>query len=100
MVVLGDSGPVWSPCTMTTGTVTTVTFLTVWTLVLEAIPTSMSCQYTRNRNMEFIYSLFCYDNTNGIYLTTKLKHFLVIYEVIVLTPEFIIAIATKTCIDS
>ena len=36
MVVLGDSGPVWSPCTMTTGTVTTVTFLTVWALVVEA----------------------------------------------------------------
>ena len=45
MVVLGVSGPVWSTCTMTTGTVTTVTFLTVWTLVVEAIPASMSCQY-------------------------------------------------------
>ena len=33
--------PVWSPCTML---ITTVTFLTVWTLVVEAIPASLSCQ--------------------------------------------------------
>ena len=60
MVVLDDSGPVWSPCTMTTGA--SVTFLTVWTLVVEAIPTSMRCQYTSNRNMEFGRRICCYDN--------------------------------------
>ena len=51
-------------------TVTTVTFLTVWTLLVEAIPASMSCQYTSNRNMEFVHNLCCYDNSNRIYLTT------------------------------
>ena len=65
--------PVWSPCTMTTGAiVTTVTFLTVWTLVIEAIPATMSCQYTSHRNMD---TLCCYDGSNGIYLTTILEHF-------------------------
>ena len=70
MVVLGDSGPAWSPCTMTTGA--SVTFLSVWTL--EAEPTSMSCQYTSNRNLEFVHRLCCYDN-NEIYLSTILKLF-------------------------
>ena len=55
--------------------VTTVTFLTVWTLLVEAIPASMSCQFTNNRNMEFLHRLCCYDNSNGIYLTTILKYF-------------------------
>ena len=73
MVILGDSGPVWSPCTMITGA--SVTFLTVWTLVVEAIPTSMSCQYTSNRCVEFIYRLGCYDNSNEISLMTILKQF-------------------------
>ena len=54
---------VWSPFTMTTGA--SVTFLTVWTLVVEAIPTSMSCLATSNRKMEFIHRLCCYDNSNG-----------------------------------
>ena len=53
--------------------VTTVTFLTA--LLVEVIPTSMSCQYTSNRNMEFVNTLCCYDNSNGIYLTTILRHF-------------------------
>ena len=34
---------------------TTVTFLTV--LLVEAIPASQSCQYTSNRNMEFVHRL-------------------------------------------
>ena len=55
--------------------VTTVTFLTVWALVVEAIPTSMSCQYTSNRNMGFGHRLCCYDNSNGNYQTTILNHF-------------------------
>ena len=55
--------------------VTTVTFLTVWTLLVEVIPTSMSCQYTSNRNLKFVHRFCCYDNSDGMYLTTILKHF-------------------------
>ena len=55
--------------------VTIVTFLTVWTLVVEAIPTLMRCQYTSNRSVEFMHRLGCYDSCNEIYLTTILKHF-------------------------
>ena len=77
---------VFSPCTMTTGA--SVTFLTVWTLVVEAIPTSMRCQYTSNRNVEFMHRLGCYDNSNEIYLSTMLKLFCMcknlIYEVLVI----------------
>ena len=41
--------PVWSPCTMTTDVSNyTVTVLTVWTLLAEAIPASLSWQYTRH----------------------------------------------------
>ena len=48
---------------MTTGA--SVTFLTVWKLVVEAIPTSMRCQYTSNIKMGFGHRLCCYDNSNG-----------------------------------
>ena len=61
-------------CTMTTvASNYTVTFLTVWTLLVEAIAASMSCQYTSNWIMEFLHRLCCYDNNNGMYLTTILK---------------------------
>ena len=52
MVILGDSGHVWSPMMMI---VTTVTFLTVRALVVDAMAASMRCQYTTNRNMEFVH---------------------------------------------
>ena len=55
--------------------VTTVTFLTVWTLLVEAIPASLSCQYTSNRNMELVCTLCCYDNSRSYYLTAILRKF-------------------------
>ena len=36
MVVLADSGPVWSPCTMMTGPSNYFTFLTVWAVVASS----------------------------------------------------------------
>ena len=75
MVVLGDSGPVWSPCTMMIGASNYCHFLTIWTLVVEAVPTSMRCQYTSNKSVEFVHRLCCYENSNGISLTTVLKNF-------------------------
>ena len=66
MVVLGDSGPVWSPCTMTTGASNYCHF--PHSMDTSTIPISMSCQYTNNRNMEFlhVHRLCCYDNSNGM----------------------------------
>jgi len=75
----GSLGWQWSLCCLLVlwwlMLVTTVTFLTVWALVVEIIPTLMSCQYTSNRSVQFIHRLGCYDNSNEIYLTTILKHF-------------------------
>ena len=48
---------------------------TCFVVVVEAVPTSMSYQYTSNRNMGFGHRLCCYDNNNGMYLTSILKHF-------------------------
>ena len=78
MVVLGDSGScVWSPCTVTTGASKFCHFLTV--LLVEAIPASLSCQYSCNRNMEFVHRLCCYDNSYAFYLTTMLRHFVCVW---------------------
>jgi len=51
----------------------TVTFLTVWALVVEVIPASLSCQYTSNRNMKFVHTLCCYNNSKSYYLTIVLN---------------------------
>ena len=84
MVILGDSGHVWSPMMMI---VTTVTFLTVRALVVDAMAASMRCQYTTNRNMEFVHILCCYDNINEIYLGTILKHFACVNFEMLLKPK-------------
>ena len=65
--------PVWSPCTVTIGASNYCHF--PHDTSFEAIPASMSCQYTSNRNMEFVHTLCCYDNSNRLYLTTVPKHF-------------------------
>ena len=108
MVVLLTVVSVWSPCTMTTGA---VTFLTVWTLVVQAVPTSMSCLYTSNRNMGFGHMLCCYDNNNGHLHNHHTEAFCVcknlMYEVLRKPKQVlfacsgvIIAIATETLSNS
>ena len=53
MVVLVTVVPVWSPCAMRTGASNyAVTFLTLWTILVESIPALLSCQYTSNTNMD------------------------------------------------
>ena len=85
MVILGDSGHVWSP--LMKMIVTTVTFLIVRALVVDAMPASMRCQYTTNRNMKFVRILCCYDNSNEIFLPTILKHFVCVNFEMLLKPK-------------
>ena len=76
---------------------------------VEAILASLSCQYTSNRNMEFVHTLCCYDNCDVIYLTailhvyesdvlsfSRIQNVLKPVHISLVPSGVIIAIATKT----
>ena len=117
MVVLGDSGPAWSPCTMRTGASNYCHFPHSMGTCSGSCTNINQLPRTSNRNMEFGHRLCCYDNSNVIYLTTILNEAFcmyknLMYEVLViwnvLKPKqvlfafsgVIIAIATETFSNS